>query len=97
MSEIKGEGKNRPKTEKITKGQSLYASYFGKRIAINSKNSTLKSRLISVAAVLLALPAVGAFFYGASSFFKDPNRPIPLVKAPESPNKTHTESLRINR
>ena len=68
MSEIEDEGKNKSERKKVNKEQSLYASYFGKRIAINSKNSTLKSRLISVAVALLALPAVGAFFYGASSF-----------------------------
>ena len=83
MSEIEDQGKNKSETEKLNKEQRLNASYFGKGIAINSKNSTLKSRLISVATALLALPAVGAFFYGASSFFKDPNKPIPLVKALE--------------
>jgi hypothetical protein len=94
MSEIEDEGKNKSERKKVNKEQSLYASYFGKRIAINSKNSTLKSRLISVVAALLALPAVGAFFYSASSFFKDPNRPIPLVKAPEGP---HAVSVNGNK
>ena len=94
MSETEGEAKNKTETEKLNKEQRLYASYFGKRVAINSKNSTLKSRLISLAAVLLALPAVGTFFYGASSFFKYPDKSIPLIKAPEGP---HVVSLNGNQ
>ena len=98
MSEIedKDKDKNKSETEKVNKEQSLYASYFGKRVAINSKNSTLKSRLISVAAALLALPVVGAFFYGASSFFKDPNKPILLVKAPEGPHAISASENKVS-
>ena len=94
MSEIEDKDKNKSETEKVKKEHSLYASYFGKRVSVGSKNNTLKSRFIAVSVAVLALPFVGGVFYAASSFFKYPDKSIPLVKAPKDP---HAVSLNGNK
>jgi len=94
MSETEDKGKNKSETGKVNKEQRLNASYFGKRVSVGPKNRPLKSRLIAVCVGVLALPVVGGVFYAASSFFKHPNNPIPLVKAPKGP---HAVSLNGNK
>ena len=75
--------------EIVQKKRRTNTPQFGKRRSLDPENGSIRSRLLALVVTLLAIPTIGIFFHGIGYALDDKNNPdraIPVVKAPEGPH-----------